>query len=619
MDNVENSMIIESEVDVLGILNSSVIPGLKHLDDKNKQHKKREDETLFNATYKKSVKQANELKPHADADYYPHELFKDLNPHRREDESRWLKENYEPYTLPIFIDFMNTIKRGVNENNYSINWPENQEDLKKYCLQDLPTYENIQSWFKDVLFDLKIKDANGVFAVRPKTIPYVISDDGVPIVDDQQKLEPIPVFYDSSKSLFYIENQLFIGLSDEKSKVIEGNKSVMTGFVVYIYTPNVIYKMTQINKRVDYDFEITEWFVHDWGYLSAWKAKGLPRLIDSNIYYQSPLYFAKAPLNTALKNKMVLEMAGTNTAFPIRIMMTTICDYVDNLSGAECVNGKLTLEGEIKSPCPSCHGRGIKDNPSAGGTIIVNEELVGDSSNPMDRVRYASPSVDILKWMDEKCRSEENSARSILHLKNSMDQATGDISATGRQLDMNSTYAFMMPILSQGFDIFENVITSIAYYREAYDEFIKINRPVDIDYKTSNDYLADYKAAVEAGSPPIVILGFLEKYIKSLFYASKNDEAVWKLVLAVDSLVAQSNDEVRQLIGSGIIQKWQAVLHVSIFSYIDRLINEVPNFLELDLNDQKARIEALAKADAAASQNNNRTQLADNIILNGGV
>lgn len=583
-----------------------VVPGLKRIDQdanmKGKQHHVEQD--YFGELYEKKIEQCELIKPHAEAETFPRKLFSDLSPHRRKDEAQWLEKNYEPFTIPVWIDFMNSIKRGLNGNNYSIKWPDmpneysdESKTLEYYCKYEIPKHYSIETWFKNNFFDNKLKDANGLVAVLPKdNFTRVNEETGEYIIDPDVMIEPYPEFY-NSKQVIYYDDEVSLVIAPEKSVVSYGGQEKREGWILYLYTKDSIYKIIQVGKKVNYEFEMHDWFPHGWGSLPVWRVKGLPKITHGEVYYQSPYLYATGALNTVLRNKMMLEMSTANSAFPYRIMIADECDFEGD-DGAACFHGKVILNGD-EVTCPGCNGTGLKDKPSAGGTLLVNEAEV-EGTNSLDRIRFVAPDRQILDFLSEKCETEELRARNILHLKTTTDQAKGDATATGKLIDQGSMYAFVMPILHEGFDVFEGVLDAITFFR--YGNTVDsptVMRPTDIDFKTSNDYLTMYKEALAAGAPPSVVLRFMEKYIKSLFYSSKKEQDIWKLVLSVDSLSAYSNDEVRQLKGSKMVANWQAVLHVGIFNFIDELIREDESFLEKPIEDQKAALIEKAKNHAA--------------------
>ena len=620
-----------------------IVPGLKELDKKADHEKKgligrymtrlmslfyqegTSNKSLFHPLYATSVQQYKDIQPHAEADYFPSQLFEKLSPHGREDEFNWLRDNYEPFSLPVYLDFINTVKRGVNPKNYSITFdkpPRQYESssLDDYLLKDYPTYNSIQTWFSNSFFDFKIKDANGFVSVRPLPSMWdqVKNEDGsVEFVITDELIEPIAHLHHSSDVVYYEEDEHLIVISSEKSTVKQGDKNV-PGWVLYHYDRDTIYRYYQVGEKKDYEFEVFEYFNHNWGYLPAWSVKGVPRIVKDQVYYQSPFYFSIGHLNTYIKNKMTLEIATVNSAYPYRIMVADECDYVNPSTQEKCFNGMVSSsDGYVK--CPQCQGTGLKDKPSAGGTMLVNEAEVEGSAS-LDRIRFVAPDTAILEYLKKKCQEEKDGAREVLHLRTTTDVASGgDDTATGRLIDHESMYSFIRPIVDEGYDVFEGVIDAITYMRYGKEYSApKVIRPTDMFEKTSAELLDQYINAVKNGMPPIVIKRFMDQYIKSLFYKSETEKKIWKLAMSVDTIAPLSNEEVRSLKGANVVSNWQVVLHYSIFSIIEDLMAEDEEFLNKSLDEQKQAVKDKAKMIASeAVASGNRAQLVDTIVEGG--
>jgi hypothetical protein len=71
---------------------------------------------------------------------------------------------------------------------------------------------------------------------------------------------------------------------------------------------------------------------------------------------------------------------------------------------------------------------------------------------------------------------------------------------------------------------------------------------------------------------------------------------VSELITNADRLLTLSSEEVVQRKAQGAIDNWELVLHDSAFKLVNDLIDEDPNFLNLELNEQIKRLEDKAKS-----------------------
>lgn len=562
----------------------------------------------YNPVYTDSVKQYYRILPHRTTEYYPEELFEQLSPHRQNEEKEWLRANYEPTTLPVWMDFINTTKRGASPGNYSVSWPteipteyEGENSLEWYCTDQIPLWQSIDAWFNNQLFDVKLADANGVITVQPYDLKFETTEDGELMYSDEM-IRPIPVYYRSEQVLDFKEDEWYFLLSQEKSPVLVNNKIVKAGHVFYFFDRNTITKIYQNGKQTDWTFSWIEELNHNWGATPVWKLKGHPEIREDRMYFISPFDFAVGCLNIAAKTQANKQMAEANGAWPHKIMTSPPCDHVGS-DGGTCRMGHITNENGIDIVCPQCHGTGYKDKPSPGSTLLVDEQTLINDTNSigLDRIRFVSPESGILTHLQDTIKEKMVEARDILHLYSTTDKATGNETATGEVLDQRSMLSFIRPIIDEAFDIYEGVLQAIANQR--YGDRVEVptvNRPIEYDYRTADDMLKKYTDLLEKGAPPIVLLKVLEKYIRAMYFNDEMSKSVFKLILATDSVVSKKDDEIRNMIGAKVLAPWQAVLHTSAFVFIEAIIEDNPNFFEQELGAQREQL--IAKAKEAAQE-----------------
>ena len=558
----------------------------------------------INPIWKPSVEQFYRIRPHSTTDYYPADLFHYLSPHRKNEEAEWIANNYEPVTLPVFMDFQSTLKRGFNPNNYKMIWEEtpteyeNENNPQTYLSDGIKLFGSIHTWFSNLLPDVKIKDANGVICVKPYDVEYVTDGESI-MIDSTQMIEPIPVYYSSPQIVAFDEDEYYLIMTNEKVKLSDNQM----GFVFEWYDNSNIIRIEQYGKLTDWTFRYMVYFEHNWGATPVWKLKGQPEMKGSHIYFQSPFDFAVGNLNLSLKNHINKQMAEANGAWPHKIMIAQPCDNVGD-DGQMCFSGHVSRKdrdtGEmVDGVCDACHGTGIKDKPSPGSTMLVDEEKLRNRTDNLglNRITFVSPSPDILKHLAETVQINEDKARNILHIYSTNDQSSGtQDTATGKWIDNNAMIAFIMPIVNECYEIYQGVVDAIIYMR--YGDTVKppqILPPADFEYRTSDDLLAAYTSALSQNAPDVILIKWLEKYIERQFYASGEDKRVFKLILAADSLITKKNDEIRNMVGSGLVEKWRAILHANIFQYIEELSLD-KTFFDKDIEIQKQALFEKAKA-----------------------
>lgn len=567
------------------------------------------------------------IKIHAVKGVFPDKLFKKRSPNQSAEELQYIRENYKQVTLPVFMDLMSTISRAFNDNNWSISYGEDHEAFKdksfQYYVEHLPIYGSLENWLKFMLPSIKMIDANGIIAIKPRHIP-TIEHGGDLIIDPQSLMEPVPYYYSSAQLVGYEDGEYSLVELEEKSIVSHGNAKARIGRCYEFYDRNVIWKINQVGKYTDNNFEAIIYFTHNWDKVPVIKLKGVPRIEKNEVLYQSQFLFATDLLDLVAMNSSYLQASINKCVYPYRVMVGDVCDFEE--SGIRCDQGMIMdVDTQKAHACPRCHGSGLLSRVSPLGELLLRpgsrENQEGDSifTNPM---QYVSPSTETLTYLDGKIEKDEYKARSILHLYTSGSNVKGgeDVTATGKAIDLKALYAFVQTISDQIFDIYEFALSAIGYMRYG-NSFAAptVVYPKSFDLETEQDLMLKISEAIKAGLPPFVIHSIVFRYLQSVFYTDKKTGDVYNLIISSDRLLTYTEDDIALKMARGTVDKWEEILHTSAVSFVSELILEDEKFFELELTDQKQKLIEKAKAKAAEIQPKNSQQTGImNDILGGG-
>ena len=108
-------------------------------------------------------------------------------------------------------------------------------------------------------------DPNAVVAVKVDDMATVTDLEGTVIIDETKLPEPQPVFYRCDQVIYRMMGKEYMILTDEHSPVEYGGGTKNIGFVMEFYDDTHIYRITQIGKLLDWQFEITVIFTHNYG------------------------------------------------------------------------------------------------------------------------------------------------------------------------------------------------------------------------------------------------------------------------------------------------------------------------------------------------------------------
>jgi len=590
----------------------------------------------FHDTYSIACAYRDRVRIHAEVGGFPANLFLQRAPNQTDKEFDYIKGNYKQNTLPVYTDFHSTISRAWSDGNWSISYKEDDAAFKENTLQDylekkIELFGSLENYWKSAITHLRNVDPNGVVAVRPESIEGIEDEDGNFIADSSVLPEPQPYYYRCDQVLYRNPKVGYLILTDEKANVIYYDKPMNIGLVMEFYDEKTIYKIKQVGKWTDWQFQIEEFFVHNEGVIPVAELKAIPQLIERNIVYMPEFLYACDNLDLALVNAQYLQVSIANSCFPYRVMVGNSCDFQDKDTETgqilNCESGYISYPDQTRRQCPSCHGSGLKDRVSPMGVLLLSKEDwsgQGDKSFADKAMYYVSPDVDALNFVKVKVLEDLEASRRIMHLHTSTTEVKANSSntATGQQLDQKAQYAFIKPISDNLFSSFEFTIDRIGFqrYGEKYEK-PTVTYPNTFDYNTEQDYLTQLSSAQKSGLPPFIIYTIFHKFLRTLYYYEQETTDVFRLIVSADRILTMPSDEAELKLAKGLVERWEIVLHDSAITFVDELRSENPSLFEMDLKDQVSMLHEKAKAftDAIVSPSQNIQQsVKDNILSIGG-
>lgn len=602
------------EIKDLEILMDEIVPLLKKQYPVGWEKKKKPDWQDFHPTYKQAIHNRDRIRYHAEIGGFPEDLFINRAPNQTDQEYQYIKANYKQTTLPVYMDYHQTITRCFNDGNYDLIYDQTEENdddsLQSYLEKDIRIFDSLESYMKSAIVHLKALDSEGVICIKPDNIQYIQNpeseDENDIILDTSELLTPQPFFYRCDQVLKKQFDDYYLILLDEKSLVDYGNKNTKMGFVLEMYDKEKITRITQVGKYVDFEFVYQEYFYHDWQRCPVIEMKGVPQLIDNNVLWQSHFLYACDNLDLALMNAQYLQASIAKVCFPMTVMLGDDCSYseTDSASGQilTCNNGKIfipSLDGSEQrmKTCPSCNGSSVAGRLTSMGTLYLRKsDWRGPGDSPKDALYHVGPPVDSLEFVFDNVENNTLKARKILHLYDSNSQVkTQDPTATFMAIDMKAMYAFIKPISNQLFEIWEFMMDAIGWQRYGKDyKKPTLHYPDTFDYNTEADYLYQISEAQKAGLPPFVIHSIIERYLSTLYYNQKEVAAAFRLIIETDRLLTISQNDINIGLTRNAVQVWEKVLHDSAFVFVKQLMRD-ESFMELDFEDQQQALIELAK------------------------
>lgn len=572
--------------------------------------KKKPDE--YFPGYWLAVEAMEEIAPHALKGHYPERLIAVRAPNMTDIERKYIYDNFKQITLPVYVDWLNTIKRAYADNNWAIEYPQDdgaEGSFRHYVEQGLKKTSikmSLKDFVKQILPSVRTVDAMGCLAVKPDRIKTEIID-GEQVIASEL-LEPVPVYYSSRQLHSFADGEFYLFLTNEKTTVTVGGRDEDTGFVYELYDTHAIYKIKQVGAKKDYQYIIEEYYRHDTGDCPVVRLGGIPEYRDGTMTYISPFSYVTPLLDEALLDANMLRGVKATTMFPYRVMVGNICEHKMELGGEiKCCDGRGWFDDYQHNTvvkCPSCGGSGLRDRVSPMGVMLMRpEDTTGQSELKVTQpaMYYVSPSVDVPQFTRQEIKDAIKEARRVLHIRDSSTEVKGaeDMTATGMVIDEKALYAFIKPIADQDFALYAFMLHWSGVMRYGTPQEFILTPPISFDFKTEYDYLMEISLAIKNGLPPFVVHTIVLKYLKTLFYNQLESAAAFNLIVQCDRLLCLDDEEVAVKLSRGIVMDWEVILHDSAISFVMELTRDNERFLEQPLETQITAMQEMAKAKAA--------------------
>lgn len=568
---------------------------------------------VFYEEYPLITGQAERIRIHAEPGIFPDELFLVRSPNMTEDEFKYVKANFKNTSNPVFLDYISTITRCFSDDNWTLDYKEDkkqtdEDSLQFYLENGIKQYGSLENFVKETLPTLKTIDANGIIAINIPGFPTKLNDAGELIYDEGGLLEPQPYYHPSKNILAYKDEEYFLVLLNEKCWVDYNGVRKKEGLVFYFYDKDRIWRIEQTGKYVDYKFNFTLWYEHNWNKLPCKRLGGIPKIMGDKLIQISDFLYACDLLDIVLLDSSNLFIIKSKTAYPYRISVGDPCEFKDS-QGNICNRGviwnnNLNAGQGGYAKCPACHN-GLVSRITPLGELILRpqmreENAVSDNLTADEAMKFAGPSKDMFEVLRDEIDKNLEQSRSITHVYQSNTQVKGNPNDTalGMAIDEKSMAAFIKPKSDSMFSMYDFLIYGICYFRYKKESQHILTYPVNFDFNTDADYLFQIGEAKKNGMPPVVIETKIDKYLQSSYYSEKSTANIYKLISATDRIIALSSDEIDFALTKGLIDGWEKILHDSALTLIEALIRENETFFDQEMKDQIAQLQEAAKAKA---------------------
>jgi uncharacterized membrane protein len=563
--------------------------------------------------YNRAIQQRHQLLPHIVQGEFPEHLFSQRAPNQTERELEWLRANYKPVTLPVFSDLRNTVGRALHERNWSLEFSDTpaSQDMEAFVTQGIKEWGSLANFIKSAGITTMLQDAMGVLTFLPSTVPVIEREDGSMVMDPDGILTPDIAYYQCEDVWGFKYDEWYLLKREERSEVAYGNGTKPWGLVLWLVDKDVVWRIQQVGKLVDWRFEITQEFTHGVGFPPCihWGGEAIYR--HNSLMWESPYLSVAGILDIAMLQEHYLRASEAKCVYPHTVVMGSPCDFEDNDHHACNGTGYLVwMEGEreIKRECPSCKGSGWKTRLSPMGQVVINPvpDQVGSDSTRIDATNalaFVSPSVETVRYIWERYKGNIKDARAIMHIDAEAPMVGGDAkTATEVGLNARAKDAFVKPIADRLFVIKDFAVLCMGKMRHGADwQDYVLRPPSHYDLRTDGDLLAEIAEAIERKLPPPIIDYLTWQYVQSRYANDPEALDSFSVVLRADRLQTMDWQAIQTEAAAGRVQPWEILIHFSGMGLLEQLWAENPALRDAEIQVQVETLVAKAKEVATSS------------------
>lgn len=504
----------------------------------------------------------------------PGKILTDRRPNEDPDVQKYRLMIYEPITKGSMNRAIDKLYRIFISANFSI---QVSAELSKYLDEKKFKNQYFYSYIQKYVVRRMIEDPNGYLV----WIPY-----GEGLYNPAVKVE-VDGQLVSSEHIKYVDEDVLMWYDPkEKSEVLEAGKRVMKGDVYYTMTDEAFYKHTQYGNKGDKNFEVTEIYRHNMGYLPAIVLGG--NMTDDD-YFES--YFSPfLPFgNEAIRQYSDWQGVMTTSAFPYREEVAENCD------APGCRGGAVFNEEENEHyPCKVCKGTGRIIVRSPYGVFMRDKgsnALDGNALSDAPMVRFVSPNVDIIQYSGQAWETLLKKAEDALYLNYIEDAQSG----AAKLVDREDGFMSLTKISNNVFDevIYKSLQIIEKYRNIAFTFDPVIVKPVSFSMKTEEALMFEITQMSEKNAPVAFLVETTKDLAKKRFSGNKTIARVIEILVSYDPIYHIATRDKQMLLAAGTIKKDDVVKSLFAYKTLMAILSvEGTSYLEKNLADIFADLDA---------------------------
>lgn len=516
---------------------------------------------------------------------YPKTLIDTLRPNEPLEIKEYRKQIFKSYTKAYFNKILVLLQKIAKSEDWSIDFPAfegatpEKEKIQPYLTEKYPYFDSLENYVFSILLKTLLTDANAIIFVLP--IDFQIAQN--------EFYSPFAFSYNCENVLFFDKNLLIVktnsaGLKDsyifcdvDNVCFVEVDKSKEKPIVTFVEYKNIIGEIPAFR----YGGEIKE---------IIQKENGLDFLYDSFITPCLNNFDEAARLYSDHQANMVLHI------YPEKyIYQNSECKTCTG-TGKVRIYNDLTKENELLT-CNKCKGNGFQTSPF--GIHEINPKGMNENNNiPSPPIGYVSKPIELIQALKNEINEQCRQGLSALGLE-FLYEAPANQSGIAKEFDREEINTFVGMVARH---IVENIVKPIIWYTMQWrykvslpEKTIEKNMPIvavpkKFDTLTSAIIGNRLETAIKNKYDYSTRKALEIQYAESEFGKNSNQVKLLKTLYELETMHDKTEDEKMTILANRGISQIDYVLSANLATFVNRAINEVPNYLDLPYKDKKAKV-----------------------------
>jgi hypothetical protein len=506
----------------------------------------------------------------------PDKLIMTRRPYEDKGITDYRLESFQPITKDAINRAIQNLQRLFSnaEFRYRVD-----ERIAPYLNASRWADRDFMGWISSVVTRRMIEDPNGAIVYWP-------SGEGLINPTIEIEIEPILIL---SRSIRKMDEDGIVWLSNERSEVRFGNKTVRDGNVFYAATKAGFFKYVQRGKKTDEKYEIVPHYIQEFEYAPFVLLQGEQVQIQSEngeeisfyeSYFSTYLPFANEAIRQFSDHQGVMVTA----AFPIREMQPIEC-VAEGCRGG-FIQDKNTGD---RHKCGTCKGTGYIAPPSPYGVLVRPKPNMGEEQSNVPALRYHSPDVAIVEYGEKNWRGLLKDAEHALNLL-FIDEAQSGVAKT---IDREDKEAAIDRI---GSNIYNNIVrNSLIIITDlrvlSSDRFDpQVFLPSTFRIKSEQDIIDELSQLKKDGAPEFIVSEVTRELMTRRYGNAPAMVRMVSLLAEFDPFFSMSTERKRDLYASGAITEAEYLFSLYAPQSL-RAISEEAEFMELTGQQIKAALD----------------------------